>query len=106
MLAASRVSPTAKIPRIAGHERGAAAGIELQELIPASDKGYGESVNSNAHKNMAYRLLKWGEVEMPEDWHRESAEEGNDQEAPRVGHLSFGTILDDPQPPTEGYFYA
>lgn len=103
MLAASRVSPVAKIPAIT-----AAVETELQELISAPDEGASgkSSVNPDAHRNMAFRVLKWGEVEMPEEWHREVGDAGNGrEETPRIRHLSFGTVLDDPQPPTEGCFY-
>ncbi|KAF6807971.1 hypothetical protein CSOJ01_07821 [Colletotrichum sojae] len=107
MLAASRPSSVAKIPEIPDLKSDNAGGIELEQLIPASKKSSEEARSLFAPKNMAFCLLKWGEVEMPEDWYRRF-DEASDGHHPglRVRHLSFGTILDDPKPPTEGYLYA
>ncbi|KAF6815159.1 hypothetical protein CMUS01_12487 [Colletotrichum musicola] len=106
MLAASRPSPAAKIPEIPGLDSDNTEGIELEQLIPASKCGSGEAASLVVPKSMAYCLLKWGEVEMPEDWYCRFDEASDGHPGLRVRHLSFGTIFDDPKPPTEGYLYA
>ncbi|KAF6829472.1 hypothetical protein CMUS01_08147 [Colletotrichum musicola] len=101
--AACRVSPLAKIPTDLG-DRKDEQDAELDELMPRSiaDSGAEESLESGGSKNMAHYRLKWGEVEMPEEWYGRPE---HDQAPERIGHLSFGTVLDDPQPPVEGRWY-
>ncbi|KAF6833955.1 hypothetical protein CPLU01_05250 [Colletotrichum plurivorum] len=106
MLAASRPSPIAKIPDIGGPKGDSTEGVELKQLIPASQKDVEGSTTSDAPESMAFCLLKWGEVEMSEEWYRRFDEASDRNPGLRVRHLSFGTVLDDPKPPTEGYLYA
>ncbi|KAF6829712.1 hypothetical protein CPLU01_07794 [Colletotrichum plurivorum] len=103
LAAACRVSPLAKIPADLG-DRNDEQDAELDELMPRSNEGSGaeESLETSGSKNMAHYRLKWGEVEMPEDWYGRPE---HAQAPERVGHLSFGTVLDDPQPPVEGRWY-
>ncbi|KAF6838166.1 hypothetical protein CMUS01_04737 [Colletotrichum musicola] len=78
-------------------------GTELQEFLPQPLGAENESQPSNA-KDTIYHRLMWGEVKMPEDWYQKFGLD--DDGAPCVGHLSFGTYLDDPQPPTKGRLYV
>lgn len=103
MAAACRVSPLARIPTDLANgsdEQDA----ELDELLPPAnaDSGAEEGLETSGSKNIAHHLLKWGEVEMPEDWYGRPE---HAQAPERVGHLSFGTVLDDPQPPVKGRWY-
>ncbi|KAK2730433.1 hypothetical protein CKAH01_09547 [Colletotrichum kahawae] len=105
MAAACRVSPIAKIPiGIDDDDQGQAT--ELEELRPASSMAVSEEGLSAISRStdLPLFLLKWGEVEMPKGWHE--GVELDRQEATEIGHLSFGTVLDDPQPPKEGRFYV
>lgn len=123
LAAACRVSPLARIPNdddrdgvdahaarleaimaaLDGGMDPSSSGTELQEFLPPAEDAGNESQPGNA-KDMIYHRLMWGEVKMPEDWYQQYGFE--DDGAPRVGHLSFGTYLDDPQPPTKGRLYA
>ncbi|KAF6787345.1 hypothetical protein CSOJ01_15228 [Colletotrichum sojae] len=104
MAAACRVSPLAKVP---GDLTGASdtEGVELDEIIPSANEDARAQSGDKLEgpKDMALHPLKWGEVEMPEEWYLEEGENG--ARSDRMGHLSFGTVLDDPQPPIEGRIY-
>ncbi|KAF6837259.1 hypothetical protein CPLU01_03123 [Colletotrichum plurivorum] len=91
--AACRVSSIAKAYPSVDHPR-VDQDTELEDLVPPSDDAAGAGENTEkACEKMVFCRLKWGEVEMPEGW------------CQQVGHLSFGTVFDDPRPPTEGRWY-
>lgn len=117
--AACRVSPLAQVPRSEGHEIGEDAkqpahkhvdriptddstrrDNELEELVPPAETSPEVEEGCGGAGDIALHPLKWGEVKMPEDWY---TQEGQDLD--NVGHLSFGTVLDDPQPPVNGRWY-
>ncbi|KAL0939943.1 uncharacterized protein CTRU02_206553 [Colletotrichum truncatum] len=104
MAAACRVSPLSKVPTTE-YKGGSGEDTELEELVVGSKQSLQTSGDRFACESgeMAYHPLKWGEVEMPQDWYDRVAIDGQTNE--RVGHLSFGTVLDDPKPPVEGRFY-
>lgn len=101
--AACQVSPLAKIPTGLS-DRNDEQDTELDVLMPSSteDPGAEESLESGGSRNLAHYRLKWGEVEMPEEWYGQPE---HDQAPERVGHLSFGTVFDDPKAPIEGRWY-
>lgn len=102
MSAACRVSPLARVPTRLGN-RSDEQDTELEELVPPSgEEPQVEERSESVYEQMVLYRLKWGEVEMPADWYQEA---DDDQRLGRVGHLSFGTIFDDPKPPTEGRWY-
>ncbi|TDZ24289.1 hypothetical protein Cob_v003013 [Colletotrichum orbiculare MAFF 240422] len=109
--AASRPSPLAKLPAaavVAGARSvdTAATALEMKDLIPPSSRRGSLSSSASAtpdHRNLAFGLLKWGEVEMPEAWHSRVGDDWAEQTTERIKHLSFGTVLDQPQPPREGH---
>lgn len=91
--AACRVSPLAKTHgdfRREHEMQTAEAGEPI--LAPNDDSGL---ERSDSTQEIALCRLKWGEVRMPDNWYF----------GMRVGHLSFGSIFDDPQPPTYGRLY-
>ncbi|TDZ32092.1 hypothetical protein C8035_v012335 [Colletotrichum spinosum] len=112
--AASRPSPLAKLPPaavVAGARSvdTAATVLEMKDLIPPSSPRGSLSSSASAtpdHRNLAFGLLKWGEVEMPDEWHSRVGDGWAEQTTERIKHLSFGTVLDQPQPPREGHWYA
>ncbi|KAF6820539.1 hypothetical protein CSOJ01_00795 [Colletotrichum sojae] len=100
--AARRVSPLAKARPSLDDPR-LDQDTELEDLVPPSDDAAGAGENTEkACEKMVFCRLKWGEVEMPEGW---CQQEGDDPSSEQVGHLSFGTVFDDPRPPTEGRWY-
>ncbi|KAK1844229.1 hypothetical protein CCHR01_13130 [Colletotrichum chrysophilum] len=103
--AACRVSPIAKIPTRIDHDDEGQA-TELEELRPASSIAVSEEGPSapSQSTDMPLFLLRWGEVEMPKGWYERVDLDG--QEVAEIGHLSFGTVLDEPKPPKEGRFYV
>ncbi|KAF0324135.1 hypothetical protein GQ607_008565 [Colletotrichum asianum] len=105
MAAACRVSPIAKIPTRIDHDDEGQA-TELEELRPASSIAVSEEGPSAPSQStgMSLFFLRWGEVEMPKSWYERVELDG--QEAAEIGHLSFGTVLDEPKPPKEGRFYV
>ncbi|KAF4484059.1 hypothetical protein CGCF415_v002848 [Colletotrichum fructicola] len=105
--AACEVSPLAKVPGFSREDRGDMKEMELLEFdfgsnVPHETDGF---VLSDSRDNIAFRLLKWGELRMPDEWHRQVAAENDDLTPEDIGHLGFGTILDDPKSPTEGRYY-
>lgn len=98
--AACRVSPIAKV-RPGLDDPGLDQDTELEDLVPSSDDA--EENPESAREKMVFCRLKWGEVEMPNDWCQQEADDQSPGQV--VGHLSFGTVLDDPRPPTEGRWY-
>ncbi|KAK2756606.1 hypothetical protein CKAH01_17153 [Colletotrichum kahawae] len=94
---ACQVSALTKLPGEVD-QRNSEQGTELQELVPQMH-GDAEEYSQNP-KDMVFFKLRWGEVKMPEEWYRQ------EDEVEGVAHLSFGTVLDDPQPPTEGRLYG
>ncbi|KAK2777504.1 hypothetical protein CKAH01_12052 [Colletotrichum kahawae] len=102
MSAACRVSPLAKVLTSFSNTSDE-QDTELSELVPSSgEEPEDEESSESVYEKMVLCRLKWGEVEMPVDWYQEVED---DQRLGRVGHLSFGTIFDDPKPPTEGRWY-
>ncbi|KAJ0383896.1 hypothetical protein COL922a_009525 [Colletotrichum nupharicola] len=91
---ACRVSPLA---RVCSNLRTASDDQDSNE----GREEVGESLESVREK-MTLDRLKWGEVKMPEDWYHQ---EDDGQISERVGHLSFGTVFDNPKPPSEGRLY-
>ncbi|KAF6843762.1 hypothetical protein CMUS01_01772 [Colletotrichum musicola] len=76
---------------------------ELEDLVPPPNDAAGAGEGpERACEKMVFCRLKWGEVEMPEGW---CQQEGDDPSSGQVGHLSFGTVFDDPRPPTQGRWY-
>ncbi|EQB56389.1 hypothetical protein CGLO_03604 [Colletotrichum gloeosporioides Cg-14] len=106
MAAACRVSPIAKIPTRIDDKDDEGQATELEELRPTSSIAVSEEGLSapSQSTDMPLFLLRWGEVEMPKSWYERVEMDG--QEAAEFGHLSFGTVLDDPKPPKEGRFYV
>ncbi|KAF6813180.1 hypothetical protein CPLU01_14710 [Colletotrichum plurivorum] len=118
IMAACRVSPLAQVPREDGHEIGevmkqvahssvdrtpaddTTQDTELEELVPPAETSPKVKEGCGGAVDIALHPLKWGQVKMPEDWY---TQEGQDLD--NVGHLSFGTVLDDPQPPVNGRWY-
>ncbi|KAK1851083.1 hypothetical protein CCHR01_06311 [Colletotrichum chrysophilum] len=105
--AACEVSPLAKVPGFSREDQGDMKEMELLEFdfgsnVPDEDDGL---VMSDSRENMAFRLLKWGELRMPDEWHSQAAVENDDLTPEDISHLGFGTILDDPKSPTEGRYY-
>ncbi|KAH0422041.1 hypothetical protein CcaCcLH18_13050 [Colletotrichum camelliae] len=102
MSAACRVSPLAKAPTSLSNMSDE-QDTELDELVPSPGaEPEDEESSESVYEKMALYRLKWGEVKVPADWYQET---DDDQRLGRVGHLSFGTIFDDPKPPTEGRWY-
>ncbi|KAF3809723.1 hypothetical protein GCG54_00005264 [Colletotrichum gloeosporioides] len=106
MAAACRVSPIAKIPTRVDDKDDKGQATELEELRPTSSIAVSEEGLSapSQSTDMPLFLLRWGEVEMPKSWYERVGMDG--QEAAEIGHLSFGTVLDDPKPPKESRFYV
>ncbi|KAK1850853.1 hypothetical protein CCHR01_06510 [Colletotrichum chrysophilum] len=102
--AACHVSPLAKVPKGDGNEVDARTwkqdATELQDLLAVANQHQESERSPTGMKSMVLYPLKWGDVKMPEDWYSEMGHEAND-----VGHLSFGTVADDPQPPKDGRWY-
>ncbi|KAF6832925.1 hypothetical protein CPLU01_05874 [Colletotrichum plurivorum] len=104
ILAACRVSPLSKAPRGLASKDGD-PDTELEELTlrpePAAEDPEGGE-KAVARDDIVLYPLKWGEVKMPEDGY---LQDDGLEEAGGVGHLGFGTVEDDPQPPTNGCRY-
>ncbi|KAF4841974.1 hypothetical protein CGCSCA4_v009105 [Colletotrichum siamense] len=108
MMAACRVSPLAKVPKLTNDENmpNDQPDTELEELAPELSRSThhgNESSDVASVKNIALCLLKWGEVEMPDEWYRHI--EWRCRTTEDFKHLSFGTMLDEPATPIEGYWY-
>ncbi|KAF6804937.1 hypothetical protein CSOJ01_09840 [Colletotrichum sojae] len=91
--AACRVSPLAKTYGDFGREhkmQTAEAGEPIQ--VPDEDAGV---ERPDITQDFALYRLKWGEIRMPDYWYFGMG----------LGHLSFGSVFDDPQPPTHGRLY-
>lgn len=107
MAAACEVSPLVKVPGFSRQDHGDIKEMELLEFefgsnIPAETDRF---MLSDSRENLAFRLLKWGEVPMTDEWHRRVVADNESLTTEDTGHLGFGTILDDPKPPTEGRYY-
>ncbi|KAK1857309.1 hypothetical protein CCHR01_00090 [Colletotrichum chrysophilum] len=100
--AACRVSPLSQVPTHSNEEN-TTQDTELKELVSTTGEGVEGVKGAGTPKTMIYFPLKWGEVEMPKNWHDQP--EGC-RETEGVGHLSFGTVLDNPRPPKEGRLYV
>ncbi|KAF6785962.1 hypothetical protein CSOJ01_15499 [Colletotrichum sojae] len=99
--AACRVSPLSKAPRRSTTEE-ETQDIELEECTPRSTGDPEVGGTADYQQDVVLYPLKWGEVKMPEDWYLQA---DAPEETDRVGHLGFGTVEDDPQPPTNGRRY-
>ncbi|KAF6800357.1 hypothetical protein CMUS01_15544 [Colletotrichum musicola] len=101
--AACRVSPLAQVPRSDGDEIGedtkqtahkqvdhiptddtTRRDNELEELVPPAETSPEVEEGCSGVGDIALHPLKWGEVEMPEDWYTREGEDSDN-----VGHLSF-----------------
>ncbi|KAF6816036.1 hypothetical protein CMUS01_12330 [Colletotrichum musicola] len=99
--AACRISPLSKALRGSTTEEESLE-IELKECTPRSTEDLEVGETADVAGEIVLCPLKWGEVKMPEDWYLQ--DNGLDA-AGQVGHLGFGTVEDDPQPPTNGRRY-
>lgn len=97
-----RISPLSKVPRSFAVS-GNGFETELEELMPPSFQGPQTRSDPEDPRDMIYSRLKWGEVKMPDEWYDQGDE--TREVYGEVGHLSFGTVMDDPQPPKEGRWY-
>ncbi|KAF6802925.1 hypothetical protein CSOJ01_11250 [Colletotrichum sojae] len=99
--AACKVSPLSRAPRRSTTED-ETEDIELEERTPRSTEDPEIGQTADAADDIVFYPLKWGEVKMPEDWY---LQDDGAEEAIQVRHLGFGTLEDDPQPPTNGRRY-
>ncbi|KAF5509989.1 hypothetical protein CGCS363_v002445 [Colletotrichum siamense] len=108
IMAACRVSPSAKIPTSDNSENTSIdqEDTELEDLVPESSRSISnehEISNADTNKNIALHLLKWGEIKMPDEWYR--LNEWRCRMEEDFQPLGFGTTLDEPQTPIEGCWY-
>ncbi|CAI0645301.1 unnamed protein product [Colletotrichum noveboracense] len=108
MMAACRVSPLSKVPRSSDDdsEPNNEQDTELEEVVPESsmDTSNGSAMSDLVpDKNIALHLLKWGEVDMPDEWYRRVEWQCRTTEGFKP--LGFGTTLDELSTPIEGRWY-
>lgn len=76
-------------------------GEEHELISTANEEGRGTLLA------VSRSLLKWGVVAMPQAWYDAHVNQLIDSESRRVvGHLSFGTSLDDVKRPINGHLYS
>lgn len=108
MIAACRVSLLSKVPRSDDddNEPNNKQNIENEEFVPESSMN---TRNGSAmadlvlDKNIALHLLKWGEVDLPDEWYRRA--EWRCRTTESFKPLGFGTTPDEPSTPVEGRWY-
>lgn len=101
MLAACQVSPLSRIQRSLDEECDT-SGSDTEKLVASPNQNSENEERDSGVRDMVFYRLKWGEVRMPEEWYHQQQSGHIDGE---IGHLSFGTVFDDPQPPIDGRWY-
>lgn len=101
MQAACQVSPLSRVKATLESDE---SDSDFDKPVSSKDGSPETGKRLKGTKEMVFYRLKWGEVKMPDGWLRQ---EGTWTDCPddEVGHLSFGTVFDDPRPPVEGRWY-